>query len=207
MGNIQQKVIERINDIKKQVHSLQMSKNYSVFKENFELKQSQDVPEEVLNDWIDRLTVRSFNEELKTAFPYIYRLVDESELPVKEIDTEEDMLKTNDDKKDLKLKNKKIKELSTFESYLDQIVKEDDDLFDDNDDIRHDAMSRLKELFSNELPLGTDADNVIDSLKDLIDNKKLNDVFELLSSLLSLFTIYIINLRYFFLELIIKLIS
>jgi len=109
MGNIQQKVIERINSIKKQVHSLQSTKNYNVFKENFIENQSQEVPEEVLNDWIDRLTVRSFNEELKTAFPYIYRLVDESELPVKEIDTEEDMLKTNDDKKDSKLKNKKIK--------------------------------------------------------------------------------------------------
>jgi hypothetical protein len=183
MGNIQQKVIERINDIKKQVHSLQMSKNYSVFKENFELKQSQDVPEEILNDWIDRLTVRSFNEELKTAFPYIYRLVDESELPVKEIDTEEDMLKTNDDKKDLKLKNKKIKELSAFESYLDQIVKEDDDLFDDNEELQAQAMAELKDLFANELPLGTDGDNVRDSIEGIIDNNKLNRAFQLLADL------------------------
>jgi hypothetical protein len=183
MGNIQQKVIERINDIKKQVHSLQMSKNYSIFKENFRVNQSQEVPEEVLNDWIDRLTVRSFNEELKTAFPYIYKLVDESELPVKEIDTEEDMLKTNDGKKDLKLKNKKIKELSAFESYLDQIVKEDDDLFDDNEELQQQAMAELKDLFGNELPLGTDGDNVRDSIEGIIDNNKLNRAFQLLADL------------------------
>jgi len=183
MGNIQQKVIERINDIKKQVHSLQMSKNYSVFKENFRVNQSQEVPEEVLNDWVDRLTVRSFNEELKTAFPYIYKLVDESELPVKEIDTEEDMLKTNDDKKDLKFKNKKIKELSAFESYLDQIVKEDDDLFDNNEELQQQAMAELKGLFGNELPLGTDGDNVRDSIKGIIDNNKLNRAFQILADL------------------------
>jgi len=183
MGNIQQKVIERINDIKKQVHSLQMSKNYSIFKENFRVNQSQEVPEEVLNDWIDRLTVRSFNEELKTAFPYIYKLVDESQLPVKEIDTEEDMLKTDDGKKDSKLKTKKIKELSAFESYLDQIVKEDDDLFDDNDELQQQAMAQLKDLFSNELPLGTDGDNIRDSIKGLIDNNKLNRAFHLLADL------------------------
>jgi hypothetical protein len=183
MGNIQQKVIERINDIKKHVHSLQSVKNYSMFKEDFESNQSQEVPEEVLNDWIDRLTVRSFNEELKTAFPYIYRLVDESELPVKEIDTEEDMLKTNDDKKDSKSKNKKIKELSAFENYLDQIVKEDDDLFDDNEELQAQAMAELKDLFSNELPLGTDGDNVRDSIKGIIDNNKLNRAFQILADL------------------------
>jgi len=44
-------------------------------------------------------------------------------------------------------------------------------------------MSRLKELFSNELPLGTDGDNIADSLKDLIDNNKLNRAFNLLSDL------------------------
>ena len=183
MGNIQQKVIERINAIKKHVHGLQSTKNYSVFKENFKANQSQDVPEEVLNDWIDRLTVRSFNEELKTAFPYIYKLVDESEVPVKEIDTEEDMLKTNDDKKDSKLKNKKIKELSAFESYLDQIVKEDDDLFDDNEELQAQAMAELKDLFTNELPLGTDGDNVRDSIKGIIDNNKLNRAFQILADL------------------------
>jgi hypothetical protein len=183
MGNIQQKVIERINSIKKEVHSLQSVKNYGLFKEDFESNQSEDVPEEVLNDWIDRLTVRSFNEELKTAFPYIYRLVDESELPVKDIDTEEDMLKTNDDKKDSKLKNKKIKELSAFENYLDQIVKEDDDLFNDNEELQAQAMAELKNLFSNELPLGTDGDNIRDSVKGIIDNNKLNRAFHLLADL------------------------
>jgi hypothetical protein len=182
MGNIQQKVIERINNIKKQVHGLQSVKNYSVFKENFESNQSQDVPEEVLNDWIDRLTVRSFNEELKTAFPYIYRLVDESELPVKEVEAE-DMLKTDDDKEDKKIENKKIKELSTFEHYLDAIVKEGDDLFDKDEEVRAQAMETLKNLFSNPVPLGTDGDNARDSLEGIIDMNKLNRAFALLADL------------------------
>ena len=62
---------------------------YQSFAESFEANESQDIPEEILNDWIDRLTIRTFNEELKTAFPYIYRLVGESGVPVKELSPED----------------------------------------------------------------------------------------------------------------------
>jgi hypothetical protein len=43
------------------------------------------IPEEIMNDLIDRLTIRTFNEDLRTAFPYIFRLVDDSDIPVKEL--------------------------------------------------------------------------------------------------------------------------
>jgi hypothetical protein len=89
MGTIHGKVIERIEQIKKEVHTLQSPKNYALFKESFTSRPSRDVPEEILNDWVDRLTVRSFNEELKAVFPYIYSLVDESDIPVKEINADD----------------------------------------------------------------------------------------------------------------------
>ena len=38
----------------------------------------EEVPEDVSNSWIDELTIRQFNEELKGVFPYIYRLVSEA---------------------------------------------------------------------------------------------------------------------------------
>jgi hypothetical protein len=52
-----------------------------------------------MDDWIDRLTIRTFNEELKSVFPYIYRLVDGTQLPVKEL-TADDLL-AEDDKEDV----------------------------------------------------------------------------------------------------------
>jgi hypothetical protein len=35
------------------------------------------IPEETVNNWVDALTIRTFNEELKSVFPFIYRLVDQ----------------------------------------------------------------------------------------------------------------------------------
>ena len=91
MGEVTSKVIERIESVKKEIHNLQRSTYYEQFAESFESQDEQLIPEAVMDDWIDRLTIRTFNEELKSVFPYIYRLVDGTQLPVKEL-TADDLL-------------------------------------------------------------------------------------------------------------------
>ena len=71
-------VNERIATVKKTVQSLQKVSNYKTAFESFEPSDAVDVPEEVAENWIDQLTVKQFNEELKDVFPYIYKLVGES---------------------------------------------------------------------------------------------------------------------------------
>lgn len=85
MGDITSKVMERIEAVKKEVTGLSRKSYYEAFAESFSTREEQMIPEEIMNDWIDRLTIRTFNEELKTVFPYIYRLVDETSVPVKEL--------------------------------------------------------------------------------------------------------------------------
>ena len=96
MGEITSKVFERIEEVKKEVQMLQRPAYYEQFAESFEDKEEQMIPEEIMSDWIDRLTIRTFNEELKTAFPYIFKLVGESDIPVKEL-TPEDILGEDDE--------------------------------------------------------------------------------------------------------------
>lgn len=91
MGDITSKVMERIETIKKEVHGLQRAAYYEQFAESFSTHEDQMIPEEIMSDWIDRLTIRTFNEDLRTAFPYIFKLVSEADIPVKELSAE-DML-------------------------------------------------------------------------------------------------------------------
>ena len=91
MGAIQTKVYERIDQVKKEIRSLQNQSYYESFAESFVVNEAQEIPEDVVNDWIDRLTIRSFNEELKNVFPYIYKLVGEEVDVVKEL-TADDIL-------------------------------------------------------------------------------------------------------------------
>ena len=89
MGTVTGKVIDRIEQIKETIHKLQRAAYYESFVESFEAQEEQMIPEEIQNDLIDRLTVRTFNEELKSVFPYIYKFVDESELPIVELGVED----------------------------------------------------------------------------------------------------------------------
>ena len=193
MGTIHSKVIERIEQLKKEVHTLQSPKNYALFKESFTSRPSRVVPEDILNDWVDRLTVRSFNEELKAVFPYIYSLVDESDIPVKEINADDLIGETrksctcDEDESECPIHNthdKKDESMEEqFEQAIEQIVREEDDLFSGDEDRSSQAMQSLKDLFNQDLPLGTNASNVRDSLKDIVDNDKLGKAFEALADL------------------------
>ena len=91
MGGITDRVSERIEQVKREVFGLQRKAYYEAFAESFEARTDEMIPEEIMSDFIDRLTIRTFNEDLRQAFPYIFRLVDESEVPVKEL-TPDDLL-------------------------------------------------------------------------------------------------------------------
>jgi hypothetical protein len=85
MANVTSRVMERIETIKETINKLQRTAYYESFVESFEDQEEQMIPEEVQNDLIDRLTIRTFNEELKSVFPYIYKFIDESEIDVVEL--------------------------------------------------------------------------------------------------------------------------
>ncbi len=176
MVTIRTKVAERIDSVKKEIRSLQNQNYYSSFVETFEQPTAREIPEEILNDWVDRLTIRTFNEELKNVFPYIYNLVDESELPVKELGVEDLINSESLDVQD-QVTNE-IEELQNFESYLEKLVAESSDLFNSNSDVQNSAVERLNELVAEPIPVGVDGTNAIESLQGIIDDKELADVFE-----------------------------
>jgi hypothetical protein len=174
MGSIHTKVLERIDQVKKEIHGLQNQNYYQSFAESFENKESREIPEDVMNDWIDRLTIRTFNEELKNVFPYIYKLVDESELPVKELNPQDLLSTQSEDVQDTVARE--ISELQNYEYFLDQLVGESSGaLFKGGDNST--AIEKLKEIMAEELPVGTDGTNAIESLSGLINDEELSDIF------------------------------
>jgi hypothetical protein len=185
MGDITSKVMERIEQIKKEVHGLQRKSYYETFAESFTDSEEQLIPEEIMSDWIDRLTIRTFNEELKTAFPYIFRLVSETDIPVKEISAD-DLLDEagNADKQAAiaiaKKKEKKLKEEDQFESFMDALVNEDEDaqngrntLFNQSPEIHGPALAKFKEKIANALPAGAAGQSAIQDLTGIIDTQGL----------------------------------
>lgn len=132
MGEITSKVFERIEAVKKEIQMLQRPAYYETFAEAFEDHEEQMIPEEIMSDWIDRLTIRTFNEELKTAFPYIFKLVGESDIPVKEL-TPEDIL-GEDDEEFTTHKGGKVTRKDGVTRHTKTDYEENPSTFDDKED-------------------------------------------------------------------------
>ena len=127
MGGVTNRVIDRIEQIKETIHKLQRSSYYESFVESFEDQEEQMIPETVVNDLINRLTVRTFNEELKDVFPYIYKFIDESEIDVVEVSPDDILDETQLDERvtpEWIEVNRKAKELLAKGMTVDQVGKQ-----------------------------------------------------------------------------------
>ena len=71
-------VNERMVAVKKRIQTLQKPAMYKEAFEEFVVIEDMQVPEDVQTDWINQLTIKQFNEDLKDVFPYIYKLVSEA---------------------------------------------------------------------------------------------------------------------------------
>jgi hypothetical protein len=78
LGGYSDIVKERAGTIRKEIQNLQKEGYYKETVEGFSAPIVEDVPEDVAENWIDQLTIKQFNEELKDVFPYIYKLVGEA---------------------------------------------------------------------------------------------------------------------------------
>lgn len=172
MGDITDKVMERIESIKKEVQGLQRPAYYEQFAEAFEAQEAQMIPEELMDNWIDRLTIRTFNEELKSVFPYIYKLVDESEIPVKELTPDDLLDETVEETEEGFEEEQSVIEdpEDQFENFIDSIVSEaegNNGVLDKRPDVQKQAVDQLNQIFQTELKAGVDDLN-FKKVKELI---------------------------------------
>ena len=194
MGTIQTKVYERIDQVKKEIRSLQNQSYYESFAESFVVNEAQEIPEDLVNDWVDRLTIRTFNEELKNVFPYIYKLVGEEVDVLKEL-TAEDLLgedemdegyykdpdgddESAEDREDKKDNEKRSREEDQFEAFLNDLVSEESDLFNTDEESQSASIQTLNQLIAQEFPAGVDGTNAIQSLKGVIDDQEFTDALK-----------------------------
>ncbi len=177
MGDINNKVTERIDELKKEIVNLQKNSYYESFVESFVKNESTDIPEEIVNDWVNRLTIKSFNEELKNVFPYIYKLVGSEINPIKEMDYN-DFVSLEDDINMSESNTKELDLASAYESLLDNIIGEGADIFSNNEEEQSAAIEKLNQLIASDFPVGTDGSNATESLADVINDEELNEVFK-----------------------------
>ena len=178
MGNVTSKVMERIEQVKKQIMQLQKPAYYESFAESFEETSADEIPEDVIENLVDRLTIRTFNEELKAVFPYIVGMLGEGDIPVRELGVDDILGEESEEEEEEEesVSEEIFNPEEDYESFMEAIVSEDDDgIFSSNDKAQSAAIDELNQLMSKELKGGPEGVNAIESLKGLINDPEFID--------------------------------
>jgi hypothetical protein len=124
-----QRVIQRMEQVKNEIRSLQNQTAYQQFSSAFEPQAALEVPEDIRSQWVDELTIKSFNEELTSVFPYLYRLVSEKQTQELTYDDFVDEVVEEDSAAE------EVNHLEEFEQQLDDITTFDYDIAESEQDL------------------------------------------------------------------------
>ena len=128
-----------------------------------------EVPQDVVEDFKEKFTVRNFKEDIATVFPVLYRLMKENELGYNDIvEMTSDEEETTEDSDVTEVNDP----FNQFESWVMNLGEESAVTSQDPEE-QSAALQQLQELVSEAFPAGTDGMNAIQSLKGLIEDTEL----------------------------------
>jgi hypothetical protein len=169
-------VVERssayLNSLREQISKLAKQGHYEAYRESFQAREQLEVPEEVVEDFTEKFTVRNFKEDIKSVFPVLYRLMqEENSIGYDDIVamTAEGEEQINDE---VEIVESEIDEFDRFESWV-MGLGEDSAITSQDQDQQRAAISELQELVGQEFPAGVDGSNAIESLKGIIEDPSL----------------------------------
>ncbi len=168
-------VIERsteyLNHLREQIKALSKQRNYEAYRENFQANSDEEIPQDVVEDFKQKFTVRSFKEDIATVFPVLYRLMKEGNtigyddivaMTQQEINNEDLEVETTED----------LDPFAQFENWV-MALGEESAVTSEDPDEQAAALQNLQELVGQHFPAGVDGTNAIESLKGLIEDPEL----------------------------------
>ena len=166
-NGIVERSVGALNSLREQVKALAKQGHYESYKNNFQAQQPLEVPQDVVEDYTEKFTVRNFKEDIATAFPIIYRLMKESDIGYDDIvamTTQQEITTEEEDMQD--------DGFGQFESWVMNLGEESAIQSTDPEE-QQQAIQSLQALVGQAFPAGVDGSNAIESLDGLIEDPTL----------------------------------
>jgi hypothetical protein len=167
-------VVERsttyLNQLREQIKALSKQSHYEAYKENFQAYDSEEIPQDVVEDFKEKFTVKSFKEDIASVFPVLYRLMKEENI----IGYDDIVAMTQEEiaNEDLEVSEDAYDPFDQFESWV-MALGEESAITSEDPEAQATAIQGLQELVSQPFPAGVDGTNAIESLKGIIEDPEL----------------------------------
>jgi hypothetical protein len=166
-NNIVERSTAQLNNLRETLAKLAKQGHYEAYKESFQAQPQMEVPDEVVEDFTEKFTVRNFKEDIKSVFPVLYRLMKESEIGYSDIVAMTTQQSINNDEE--------IAENSAFDRFESWVMGlgESSAITSQEPEEQQAALKSLQELVGQHFPAGVDGSNAIESLKGIIEDPEL----------------------------------
>ena len=175
MNSMNNDIVERsssyLNSLREQIKALSKQSHYEAYRENFQTQQQEEIPQDVVEDFKEKFTVRSFKEDIATVFPVLYRLMKEGNT----IGYDDIVAMTQEEinNEDVEIETEETYDpFSKFENWI-MTLGEENAVASEDPEEQQAAIKKLQELVGQHFPAGVDGSNAIESLKGIIDDPQL----------------------------------
>jgi len=152
---------ERVAKLSKQAH-------YENYVAEFQAPEAVEVPDDVMEEYKEKFTVKNFKEDIANAFPIIYKLMKEEETV-----GYDDIVGLTDEKVEEQSEDKVSEDpMASFENWVNQLGEESPLIMADDEE-KVDMIKKLNGLLNTEFQAGVDGTNAITSLEGIIEDPKL----------------------------------
>jgi len=168
-NNIVERSKSQLDGLRERIAKLSKQAHYENYVTEFQAPEAMEVPDDVMEEYKEKFTVRNFKEDLTSVFPVLYRLMKEEEtVGYDDIVGMTGMEETTDTEEE------KVSEdpMSEFENWVNALGEESPLTMADEEQ-KSDMVKRLNGLLNTEFQAGVDGTNAITSLEGIIEDPKL----------------------------------
>ena len=165
-NNIVERSSSALDNLREQIKRLSKQSHYEAYKESFQLQEMPEVPDEVVEDFTEKFTVKNFKEDIKSVFPVLYKLMQEDS------DIDYDDIVEMTDEEDLE-ETQAAAHRDPFSQFEEWAMTLGERSAIQDPDQQDSAIKELNELMGQHFPAGVDGTNAIQSLEGIIDDPAL----------------------------------
>ena len=173
-NSIVERSTDALNNLRETLAKLSKQGYYEQYKENFHSGAQLEIPQEVVEDFTEKFTVKNFKEDIKSVFPILYRLMKEAEQS-REIGYDDIVEMTTELQVEESAEDRDQEGRDPFDQFEQWALSlgEASSIQSSDDEEKAQAVKALQELVGQHFPAGVDGTNAIESLKGIIDDPKL----------------------------------
>jgi chorismate mutase len=172
-NNIVERSKAQLEGLRERIARLSKQAHYENYVTEFQAPEAFEVPDDVMEDYKEKFTVKNFKEDLTSIFPVLYKLMKEEE----NVGYDDIVGMTEADEETEQEQKVSEDPMASFETWVNNLGEQSPIVSADGEE-KADIIKKLNGLIDKHFPAGVDGTNAIQSLHGIIEDPELDSIIK-----------------------------